>query len=572
MVNTNLKHKFKQYKALFLVCIFFLAILVWYSPIIFKGYSVQPISQDILLARNYHETGILAIQNNQSIIISSDLIEEQGYQLPVSQYLRSVLYAKIFNITGVLDYNNLILLSIILYALVFILFVVLILYLFNFKIAIVFSLIYIFSPIGWGLSRLSGAYEFCLLFLALFFIFYFLGAKKTEKSKNKFNNLFFIVSGIFLSLSALSREATLVFALAFFIFLFVKRFKQQLAYIFVPFVLLLVLFWLPSFLSGENKYASLLTNRPTQESISMAELHVFPDAYTYYFEKEEFLEEFKNQNRGWSENIETRKILTNFGFEKFSLFNRIKINFYLLSQHILRFFSLEDFGGPFFSLLLVLGLIYLKNKYKFLYQLSLYWLIISFFVFSFVILVSRNHLMDFIWILILLMSLGLFYLTQIIKNHFKLSKVWTIFLGVIMVGLAIYHLVLVNHVILGKEYDKDFIPRSIAYSQEIEELNISNKEVIAVPGDFPSQGIVLNYLTNKSFVVFRDLTVEKLLEDEKTKQIFKVFEIKYILGFSEELSEKIIEQTGIINIASHALEINIESVSDNRGFLMNLIR
>jgi len=572
MVNFSSKFKFKQYKILFLVCVFFLAVLVWYSPVIFKGYSAQPISQDVLLAKNYHETGILAIQNNQSIVVSSNLIVEQGYKLPMSQYLRSVFYAKIFNITGVLDYNDLILLSIILYALVFILFVVLILYLFNFKIAAIFSVIYIFSPIGWGLSRLSGAYEFCLLFLALFFIFYFLGVKKIEKSKNKFNNLFFVVSGIFLSLSILSREATLVFALAFFIFLLIKRFKQQLIYIFVPFLFLLIFFWLPPFLSGENGYLSLLTNRPTQKSNVIAELHVFPDSYTYYFEKEEFLETFRNQGGGWTENIETRKTLTNSGFEKFNLFNRIKVNFYILSQHISRFFSLEDFGGPFFLLLLILGLIYLRNKHKFLYQLSLYWLIISFFVFVFVILVSRNHLMDFIWILILLMSLGLSYLIQIIKNHFKLNKAWTVFLSVTIIGLVVYHLILVNHVVLSKEYNKDFMPRSTIYAKEIDKLKISEKDIIIIPGDFPGQDATLNYLTNKSFVIFRSSTLEKLLEEEKINDAFKYYGIKYILGFSEELSVEITERTGVVNIASYSLKINIENTSNNKSFFMNLIR
>ncbi|MFH2013665.1 MAG: hypothetical protein ABIJ17_01710 [Patescibacteria group bacterium] len=557
---------------IFLLVLFILAVVIWYSPILFKGYSVQPISQDILLARNYSQTGVLAIHDNQGVVISSSMIEERGRYLLASQYLRSFFFAKIFNVIGVPSYNNLILLSIILYALVLLLFVVLILYLFNFKVAIVFSLIYIFSPIGWGLSRILGGYEFCLLFFALFFIFYFIGIKKTEKYQNKFNNLFFIISGIFLSLSVLSREATLVFALVFFIFLFIKKFKQQLVYVFVPFILLLIIFWLPSFLSGENIYLSLLTNQPINEADSLAQLHIFPDPYTYYFEKEEFLQKFRNQNLGWSENVETRKILTNFGFEQINLFNRIKVGFYLLFQHTSRFFSLEDFGGPFFALLLILGLIYLRNKYKFLYQISLYWGIISLFVFAFVILVSRNHLMDFIWLLILLITLGLFYLIYIIKDYFKLKGKKAIFFNVIVIGLVLYHLILINHVLLGKIYDDDFMPRSMTYAQEIKEFNIIDTDIIAISGDFPGQGITLNYLTDKSFVIFKESTLEKLLKEGKTKKAFEAFGVKYILGYSDELSKKIINQAEVINIASQSLKIDIREISENKSFLMNLIR
>jgi len=572
MSNFISKFKFKQYKIIFLVIIFFLAIGIWYSPIIFKGYPAQLISGDILLARNYQETGVLATQDNQNVVISSNLVEEQGHPLVMSQYLRSFFYAKVFDIVGIPNYNNLILLSIILYALALVLFTILILYLFNFKIAVIFSLIYIFSPIGWGLVYFLGGYEFCLIFWALFFIFYFLGLKKTKQSQNKFYNIFFVISGISLILSALSREVTFVFALAFFVFLVVKKLKWQLIYIFIPFVILLAIFWFPSVLSGENRYLSLFSHKAPEKSIFSAYAHVFPDPYTYYFEKEEFLEEFKNQKLGWIEDLQIKKDLTNYGFTKISLLERARVGFYILSQHIFRFFSLEDFGGPFIFLLLILGLIYLRNKYKFLYQLSLYWLGISFFVFAFVILVSRNHLMDFIWVFILLISLGLIYLFQVIKDYFKLGKGKSIFFEIVIISLVLYHLVLADHVILSERYDKDFTPRNIAYAQEIKKLGIGDEEVIAIPEDSSAQSITLNYLTNKSFVVFKSSTLDKLLKEGKIKQALEAFNVKYILGYSDELSDEVITETGVANITSNSLEIDMKEVSENKSFFMNLVR
>ncbi|MDP2947730.1 MAG: hypothetical protein Q8N88_06470, partial [Nanoarchaeota archaeon] len=159
----------------FLVAIFVLAIGVWYSPIIFKGYSTQPISQDMLLAKNYHESGILAVQNNQSVVISSDLNKNESYQLPISKYFGSVIFAKIFDAIGVPSYNLLVLLSMILYAIVMVVFTILTMQLFGLKIAGIFSLVYIFSPLGWGLSYDLSGYSFCLLFLGISLIFYFWG-------------------------------------------------------------------------------------------------------------------------------------------------------------------------------------------------------------------------------------------------------------------------------------------------------------------------------------------------------------------------------------------------------------
>ncbi len=572
MFNLISKFKFKQYKILFLIIIFFLAVGVWYSPIIFKGYSSQVVSEQMLLARNYHETGVFAAQNSQNITISSDLIKKEGRPLIISQYLGLFFYAKIFDIIGVPDYNNLILLSIILYAFVLVLFTILILYLFNFKTAIIFALIYIFLPLGWGLTSFLGSYEFCLLFWALFFIFYFLGLKKTEQSQSKFNNFFFVISGIFLCFSALSKEVTFVFALALFIFLVVKKLKQQLIYIFIPFVILLIIFWLPSVLSGENRYLALFSSKAPEESIFSVYTHVFPDPYTYYFEKEEFLEKFRNQDLGWTEDLQIKKDLTNFGFEKISLFERAKVGFYILSQHVSRFFSLELFGGIFILLLWILGMVYLRGKNVFLYKFFVYWISVSLFVFSFVILVGRNHLMDFIWPIILGVALGLLYVLDIIKNHFQIKNKKALILDVIIIGLILYNLVLINHVVLGKKYDKDFVPRSMTYAQEIQELEISDAEVIAIPGDFPGQAATLNYLTNKSFVIFKDSTLNKLLKEGKIKQALEAFKVKYILGYSDGLSNEIVAETGAVNITSNSLEIDMGEVSKNKSFFMNLVR
>jgi len=554
----------------FLLAIFLLAVGVWYSPIIFKGYPPQPISQDMLLAKNYHDTGVLATHNSQSVVVSSDLTRDNSYQLPISKYLGSVIFAKIFDVVGVPGYDLLVLLSIVLYAIVLVIFTILTKQLFGLKIAGIFSLIYIFSPLGWGLSYDLSGYSFCLLFLGISLILYFSGIKDKDRKNSITNILFLVFSGIFLGLSAFSKEITLVFALAFFMFLVVKKLKKQLLCVFIPFVVLLMIFWLPSFLDGGNRYLSLVTGHTTKANTTLAELHLFPDAYTYYFEKDSFLKEFQGQDLGISENIETKKVLANYGFGKITIFERGGVGVYALSQHLFRFISLQEFGGPFILLLLILGLICLKKKNKFLYNLSAYWVVISVFVFSFIILVSRNHLMDFIWPITLMVSLGVFYLLQSIKEHFKLNK--TILINVFIVALILYHLFLINRVVLGTAYDSESVPRILAYSREVDKIGVGNNQVVAIPGDIPGQDFSLAYLTGKSFVIFRSETLEKLLKENKIKIALDNFGVKYILGYSDSLSNEITNKTKTTNIAADSLNIEIKKTSETKSFLMNLFR
>ena len=180
--------------------------------------------------------------------------------------------------------------------------------------------------------------------------------------------------------------------------------------------------------------------------------------------------------------------------------------------------------------------------------------------------------MDFIWPIILGIAFGLFYILQMVKDHFQIKGRRALILDIIIIGLILYNLVLVNHVILGRKYDSDFVPRSITYAREIEQFNIEDREVIAIPEDVPGQDDTLNYLTNKSFVVFRGSTLNKLLEEGKIKQAFGAFGVKYILGYSDELSGKIVDQAEVINIASNSLKIDMGEISANKSFFMNIVR
>jgi len=171
----------------------------------------------------------------------------------------------------------------------------------------------------------------------------------------------------------------------------------------------------------------------------------------------------------------------------------------------------------------------------------------------------------------LLISLGLLTLSKIFVEHFNLKGKKALIVYLIVLSAVLYNLVLINHVGWSKTYDNSNNLLIETYAREIKNENISDREVIAV-NLIPGEAYSLNYLTNKSVVVFKSETVKNLLDNNKLEFAFNEFGIKYILGYSDKLTEDVVAQTEVINIATSSLEPVVPEMSRNKGWLMNVIK
>ena len=131
---------------IFLSAVFVLATAVWSAPILFKGYNPYGPSDGALLARNFYQSDFYSTNDNLDITLSSNLVKDQGVLSAKGNKLTPLLYSKIFNLIGLPGTDSLFFLSILLRSLTLLIFTGLILYLFNFKTAGIFSLNYIFLP------------------------------------------------------------------------------------------------------------------------------------------------------------------------------------------------------------------------------------------------------------------------------------------------------------------------------------------------------------------------------------------------------------------------------------------
>jgi len=565
----NIKNRFLV-GSIFLLVVFVLAVGVWYSPVLFKGYSTYSMTSNMLIGRNAYLTGLYSAENDLNVLLASDLIEEQGHLSTYGNKLTSLLYAKVFKITGLPSENGLILLSIFIHALTLLISTGIVLYLFNLKTASIFSLVYIFLPFNWRLPYHLGNYEFALFFLALFFLFYFCGIRR------KYNYIYFGVSGGFLFLACLSKEAIMLIIPFLLVYLWLIKQKARLIYIFIPLIILFAVFWLPDI--SRNSYLQMFTTQVSEQNKGTDfsfYAHVYPDPYTYHFEQEEYLKKSQelidNDQLVLMKEIDRIREFKNMGIWDISLFDRIRAGLMLGSRHVFRFISLEDIGGPFIFLLILLGLYSLRQKKKYLYQFFIYWISSAIFLLAFVVLAGRNHLMDFNWAIALSISLGLIFLVKLINDYFDLKKKKQVFLYIALLFIIIYHLILVNHVTWSRIYDDSDNLIVQSYSQEIKKLDIADSDVIAL--NLTGAAMYnLSYLTDKSMILFRLETVEDLLEKNKLDWAFEQFGVKYVLGYPDELNEEIVYQTDVINVASNSLELATVEMSRNKGWLMNLIK
>jgi len=100
---SKLKHSL--FISLFLLTVFILAVIVWYSLVLFKGYPAYIMTNNALMGRNVYLTGLYSVENDLNVFLASDLIEEQGHLSTYGNKLTSLLYAKVFKIIGLPSEN-----------------------------------------------------------------------------------------------------------------------------------------------------------------------------------------------------------------------------------------------------------------------------------------------------------------------------------------------------------------------------------------------------------------------------------------------------------------------------------
>ncbi|MEK7168080.1 MAG: hypothetical protein AAB791_03715 [Patescibacteria group bacterium] len=557
----------KAFFGLFLIFVFFFAMAVWYSPVFFKGYPPSPISTEMTLAKNISQTGVYGFEDKLNIVLPLESIPAEAEISSAGNKLGPYSFAAIFKFAGWPDWDNLIWISLAVSALSLVFFTIAVYSLFGLEAAVIFPFVYILLPSNWQTAvEAAGKYEFAWLYFSLFVLFFFWGRRQ------KFNWIYLAGSGLFLALSCLAKEAMFIPALIFMIWLFFSGKKKNFLAVLIPLAVTLSILWVPAMMgkSNNNYYWLFVTNNVQKNEIHTDfdfYGHIFPDSYTFHFNKESILEKLKNIDNsqvGLSERFSQIKTSKNMSLREISILERLEVGSSIIVRHAVKYMSIDYMGGPFIFLLMILGLWQLKKTEKKDYYLFVSWLAVTPFLLSYAILVSRNHLMDLSWPIATAVTLGLVAIFPIMKSHFGRPKT----AYVCLVLAVLYGLILANHVFWGRIYDQVNTPEIRYLANQVE--GISSRDVIAIGQSdlYPS----INYITSKSIVLFAPETISGLIEKKELSSVFETFRVKYIMGYSPEMTDLIIANSQAKNIAVWPEKKMTESFDSNKSWILNLVR
>lgn len=558
----------------FLASVFLAAVAFWYSPVLFKGNSAEPMNADqLVLARNYTQTGVIGSESELNVVLAPELVRLSAEPSTSGNRFTVYSYAAIFKLFGWQNWNNLVLISIIITALSLVFFTLAAYYVFGSGVALIFPFIFIFLPFNLQIAQGVATYEFALLYFSLFTAVYFFGRERKRAI------VYGALAGLFLALACLSKEAFFIFLpILFFWQMWKRRFKELLA-VFIPVGVILAIFWLPSMIGfgPGNDYSKLFVEKvqaENQYSDFWYYAHLFPDPYSYHFNHQQTIDKLNQDLASRDSNlvykVDRLKLGKNLGLRSLNFFEWLAVGSFNLIAHVSKYFTIEFMGGPLIFLLMLLGFFELRKKDKDTYHLFLFWLISAPILISFVVLAIRNHLMDFGFAVSALVALGLIGLASAISGKYFFGKYAQTACFLLSV-LVVYNLILADHVYLGRGYDNNTNLGLEYLADKVSAYNLPSNAVIAV--GVRSAHPILNYLTGKSVVYFNPETVNFLVKENKLQDAFDKFGVKYIAGYDKELSDLIIKSSKVENLADWVDPGDLEiPVNDTNGWLLNLIK
>jgi hypothetical protein len=508
-------------KIILAIVVFCVSVGAYYYPVHKKSYPAGADYLNLIEARNYASSGTYMAEDANGAILSSQNASLRGVVTGVPNPLTPIIYGRIFKYFG-FDINLPFYVSVILFSAFNVLLFLLVSRLFSVKVGFIAGISSAFIPVMVVGAAAAGFYEWAVLFF-IAALWLFLGSKNGPFKAGSVRILF---ASVFFALSALARNAFAISFVPLFLYDFYlfRSVKRSLLF-FLPF---LVIFGSTltsySWLGVPNGYGS--ANPPFSEVG-----HLFPDSYTYHFQKDVFIA--SNFPQGKFLNRYENQFLTRYGY---STNFKSKIGAYLGSAkfYAASFFPLISLGGPLMLALIFYGAWLLRRKNSQLLTLFCFW-----FVFWFLYLVYRqsgnwDHYIELVFPIVVLSSLGLFELMKVAKGTVG-SKAGSLFAAGLFL-LFILHLGQSDKWRLFDDY------RSSRVAPVIDLINspdFKNTQGPIAVGIHPGAVFSLNYYADRDAVYFDGRTVESGLKEGKLKNIFSIYGIKTVFGYSPELSSQI---------------------------------
>lgn len=509
--------------------IFFASILFSSLPLLHKGYTNYFNVDNLVLARNLSLTGEYKSDNEKNVVLSSEIVKEKGVESGLGNKLTPVLYSKIFNIFG-FHQEIPVCLSIILFALANVLLVILANRIFNSWLALIFGVINIFLPVVLAMTISPGLYEWAILFFSIALLFYLY--------KEKASILRLIFASLFFGLASLALNA---FGLSFIPFLIYELYKhrsfKRLIIFGLPFFLLWGLYLGQVYFKEGNINNWYLTSNETTREY----MHLFPDPYTWHFERDVYIESIKGTS-----NNNYNEYLIKYGYPV-SLKNKILMYWHAFASYPQGIFAQTVTSGPLIILFLLGGAVYLYKNKKYLMTLFLTWGGLWYLLLAILKSDRWGHFAEIQFLLVLLISLGIYWLFRFIYYNPNIRKKTAYFLILGIFISLVFHFIQSDKWMFHENYENSPMGEIMTVVKAVENYSqdINKKTDIIAVGIHNQAPTIINWYDDFSCVYFDSNTIKKLLKENKLQWAFDQFGITKVVGYGEDLTDEIIKATNV---------------------------
>jgi len=279
---------------------------------------------------------------------------------------------------------------------------------------------------------------------------------------------------------------------------------------------------------------------PGAESIANETyLHLYPDPYTYYFDRATFDEQFivDAATKSLSDRMRDEKVMLSYGLEG-GLIRRLRLGTWLIAHDVPSFFQRQTVGGVFLWIFALPGLVFLWRREKGL-VLWLLGLVLSMYIaIRFVLMYEREHFMNIAWVYALFVGYGITEISTLQK------QVRASIVTMLIVVVCALQLLQANRYEFAARYRRSNVA-GLRGTGEMLKL-LPEGSVIALEAH-PSDIETLALLSNKTIALFREETLLKLQASGKLANVLTEYGVTHALDYDMRTPAKNIDSVTMVD-------------------------
>ena len=539
--------------------------VLWTLPMLIVGYPYE--MPGLLAVRNFAETGLFAFRDAIGRYPVPHLLLESGVPSPVDGRLYTMILAMLSQwIPGdaVIAWNAL---GALCMALACVAFWILTSRVFGIRTAWVSTVIVGLMPLYWQEASYLHLFQPAFLFLFLSFAAFVWLWRHSRSGA-------IIVSGLFFGLSVACKDVFLVFIPWLIIsYLWMNRavWRKSVTAVFL-FLFCVGLIYFTPYIGDIRKYGypvnwNLAHFWPGGDEIAdMTYEHLYPDPYTYYFDREWFDAKMIEhvQNLSELEKLQEQKVLLAYEVIEPTVFRSVANGFWLFVNNIPPYFHQGTVGGAFLWIFIIVGAASLLRTRRTLFWWMIGLVISTEFIVRFILHYNRIHAADTAWALALLAAVGVGVVADSLSRR---RRGW---ITCVMTLSIAFQLLQTNRLDLAHRYSRTIVPQTLAAGDAIR--NLPQDAVVAVDRN-PSPPSDLAYLGGRTIVPFTEGTLRHLLEEGQLRKAFETYDVTHILEYPEDLEKEILRRVpGIKKVP--VVEQDRESTVPDRWirYILHMVR